>query len=399
VAQSTSTPTSQPTSLNEWFIASWEHSPEIRFSEAQVQVVESDKLAANALFMPSLFARYQFRENERSAQTRVLSLNAEQNFFNGMSDYHRGVQVNRLLEAEQSALKYKKMSVARTVGESLLKIAATSAQKKILDENSKILEDRLKEFRRRTRIGRSRDVDLIQNQIDRLQLERLKATNERNYLSALAVLKEYTGKDVDKVPFEITRLLNELINYHASMEKRSYKREELRSRTEAQESAVSSSYGGYFPTVKGVASYYPENDSSFSRYTDDWSVGVDLEWRFFEGFSNKAQINQERAVQIQAQSELQSFEYDDVEAVQRLKDEWKQLSVEKKLVSEAEALSVKAFKAQERDFRLGLVTVLELSSSDEQYLDLRLEKIAIQERLGLILTQAIERGGLDGLQL
>ncbi len=390
---------STPSSLEDWFKASWEHSPEIKSSEAQVQVVESNKMLANSLFMPSLFARYQFRENERSAQTKVLSLNAEQNFFNGMSDYHRGVEANRLLEAEQSALKYKKMSVARIVGDTLLKIAATTAQRKILDENSKILEERLKEFRRRTRIGRSRDVDLIQNQIDRLQLERLKATNQRSYLSAVAVLKEYTGKDISTLPFDISKLLNELISYHSGLEKRSYRREELRSRTEAQESAVSSSYGGYFPTVKGVASYYPENDSSFSRYNDDWSVGVDLEWRFFEGFSNKAQVNQERALQIKAQSELQSFEYDDVEATQRLKDEWKQLTAEKRLVSEAEALSVKAFNAQERDFRLGLVTVLELSTSDEQYLNLKLEKIAIQEKLGLILTQAIERGGLDGLQL
>lgn len=388
-----------PSSLTEWFKASWDFSPEIKSSEAQVQVVESDKMIASSVFMPSLFARYQFRENERSAQTKVLSLNAEQNFFNGLSDYHRRKEVGRLLEAERSALEYKKMTVARIVGDTLLKMASTSAQRKILDENSKILEERLKEFRRRTRIGRSRDVDLIQNQIDRLQLERLKATNERNYLSSVAVLKEYTGQDVSKLPFEIAQLLNELIAYHSAMEKQSYRREELRLRTEAQDSAVSSSYGGFLPTVKGVASYYPENDSSYSRYTDDWSVGVDLEWRFFEGFSNKAQVNQERALQIKAASELQSFEYDDIEAMQRLRDEWKQLSAEKKLVTEAETLAVKAFRAQERDFRLGLVTVLELSTSDEQYLNLKLEKIAIQEKLGLIITQAIERGGLDGLRL
>lgn len=388
-----------PSSLVGWFEASWDYSPEIKASKAQLQYAEAVTLSSKSVFMPSLFAKYQYRENEQSPRTKVLSLNAEQNFFRGFSDYYDRGEAAKLQDAQESALEYKKMSVARNVADTLLKLAASNAQKSILQENSKILDARLKEFRRRTRIGRSRDVDLIQNQIDRLQLERLIASNQRAYLTSLATLKEYTGVDLKNSPFDIEKLLGELIVYHGKLSKQSFRREELKARVEAQDSALSASYGSFMPTVKGVASYYPENDSSFSRYADDWSVGLDLEWRFFEGFSSKAQVNQERALKIVAESELQKFENDDVETMQRLKDEWTQLAAEKKLVIEAEKLSVKSFKAQERDFRLGLITVLELNTSDEQYLDLKLEKIAIQEKLGLVLTQAIERGGIEGLKL
>lgn len=389
----------QISDLKSWFELSWQHSPEIRASKAQVDAAEAVKLTNSSAFMPSLFARYQFREHEQSRQTKVFSLNAEQNFFNGFSDHYSRKEASSLVEAQESALDYKKMSVAKIVGDTLLKLSAATSQKIILIENSKILEQRLKEFKRRTRIGRSRDVDLIQNQIDRIQLERLIANNQRTYLAAQATLKEYTGIELKEAPFEIGKLLAELSTYHDSLNKNSFRREELKAKLEAQESAVASSYGAFLPTVKGVASYYPENDSSFSRYADDWSIGLDLEWRFFEGFSTKAEVNQQRALKIVAEAELQRFENDEVESLQKLKDEWAQLVEEKKLILEAEALSVKSFKAQERDFRLGLITVLELSTSDEQYLDLKLEKIAIQEKLGLVLTQAIEKGGIEGLRL
>ncbi|MEZ4814991.1 MAG: TolC family protein [Bdellovibrionota bacterium] len=392
-------PNAHSSSLDSWFKYSWDYSPEIKSSEASVKLVEANSLAASSDFMPSLFARYQYRENEQSRQTKVFSLNAEQNLFNGFGDFYSKKSNSKLLEAERSALEYKKMSLARIVGDTLLKLASTTTQMSILDENAKILDKRLVEFKRRTRIGKSRDVDLIQNQIDRIQLERQKATNKRNLLSALATLKEYTGKDIQESPFSMGQLLKELDAYHSSLTKESFRRTELRHRLEAKEFSVQSKYSTYWPTLKGVASYYPENDSRFSQYTDDWSVGVDLEWRFFEGFAGKAQLNQEKALRQLAESELQRFENDNIESTQRLKDEWAQLLAERKLVAEAERLSVKSFKAQERDFRLGLVTVLELSNSDEQYLNLKLEKISIQEKLGLILTQALESGGIEGLRL
>jgi outer membrane protein TolC len=385
--------------VEEWFKLSWQHSPEVREADAKVELATSNSDLANSFFYPTLSAKYVFRDNEITRTTKVFSLNAEQNLFRGFKDYYDHTKTHQLVDAEKNAFEGKKLSIAKTVSDTLLSLATATAQKKIYDENSKILDRRLTEFKRRSRIGKSRDVDVIQNQIDRLKLERLRATNEQNFASAIAKLNEYTGKKLAASPFSSEALLRSLYQYHTAMEKKSFQREELKLRLSAQETAVKSARSTFWPTLKAVGSYYPERDSHYSNFTDDWSVGFDFEWKFFEGFAGKAAVNQERAKQIIAESGLSKYDYNDEQTLESLKVQWAQFATERNLLNEAEQLAVKEFQAQERDFRLGLVTVLELSTSDEQYLNLKLERIAIDEKLGNLLSAAIERGGIEGLKL
>ena len=388
-----------PGELSSWFAAGWQHSPDIQDAGAQVSYAEALQTQSFSTYYPSVSLKYSFRENSVSPDTRAFDLYSEQLIFNGLNDYYNFQAAKASLGAAKSYLEAARNTVARQVAEALLDLSLSEANRKTFAENFTLLQGRSKEFQRLRKIGRSRDVDLIQNKLEQIKLESARLDNEQLFQSAQLNIKELTGKLVSTAPLTFDNLLQQLQQYHAALNNSSPQRVVLEKNLDSLNEKAKAANRTYWPTIKAVAAYYPVHNTKISTVPDDWSVGMDFEWKLFEGFGGKAVVDGSVAKRVQAEAQLRKFDYSDLDLREQLRYQWIQVSAQRKLLIEGESLAERALKAQSRDYRLGLVTVLEQSKADEDYLNLKLQKLLVEKKLGLILTQAIERGGVEGLTL
>jgi outer membrane protein TolC len=131
---------------------------------------------------------------------------------------------------------------------------------------------------------------------------------------------------------------------------------------------------------------------SWSRSSDDWNYGLALKWTFFEGRAGQAQVKKASSFESQLRAELTTLRANQERLTRDLQNQHDELQKQLRIVQEGAQLATTALKSQERDFRLGLITVLDLTTSDQQYLDLKLELLRIEHDLAKLYADALPLG-------
>ncbi len=359
-------------------------SEKINEARANLELAQAQKRSAFAEIYPQLSASaqksYASDEVERTKEGTLVSVGAEQVLFKGLAEFRALSAAELNLQAAHAQLAEQKNSVAVDVLSAMSATTASRYKLKLFEDYSEILDRRHKELKNRSRIGKSRDVDVLQTELEKLKLERQKNQAEVDQANSLATLASLVGEKVDEeaVP-RLTAIIEELKT--VSFPSRAAGLESRRLTLESKEKEISAQRGSYFPTLSAYGNYYPYARDAFKGTEDTWDAGLKLNWVLFSGFSSTSAVEK-----TQAQAEALRASYADFERNLRLQQTDQLLArgqLEAQLASLERSLEIqeRAYGQQERDYRLGVVTSLEVLTSLQQGLDLKVDVLELRKTL------------------
>jgi|GEM_PF-3405548 len=358
----------------------------IAAEQALVSAKAALDLTASSLY-PTLGASWtSSTNNQRDGFGNLVSLEATQTLFGGGGEYTE-LQAARLgvAQAEHELADVRDRIQARFA----YKLAQLSINRERLETRKKVKraqEERLSELQRRFRIGQSREPDLLQVQVESSRLDRRISDNltaiekDEQQIRALLLLDE---SEMSK--------LNALLNpqgvrilYGSLSPRPEYRKAALDLARAALARRESSAWLTATPTL-GL--YGQRNLVRPSDATNSWEWGLRAQWTFFEGFKTPSRVEAAKAQRIVAERKLFALEYERASSLARLAREAERSEAKKDAITADIARATKALKQQQRDYRLGVVTELEVQQTIQSALDLELELLDIQETRALLHLQ------------
>ncbi|MEO5668905.1 MAG: TolC family protein [Bdellovibrionota bacterium] len=334
-------------------------------------------LAASTLY-PKISANWNSTKSDtHEGFQNLLSLNAEQTLFGGGQEYTE-LQAARLgvSKAEYDLADAEDRAQARFALK-LAQIVLDKERGEVLDKTKHAQEDRLTELKRRFRIGQSREPDLLQVEVERSRLDRKIADNvtaiekDEQQIKSLLLLEDSE-----------MQTLNTLINpqgvkllYMSLAPRPEYRSASLKLSADALAQKEKSAWLTATPTL-GL--YGQQNLIRPSSSTNAWEWGLKAQWTFFDGFKTPAQVETARSQKVIAERALFAFDYDRKNNLVRLARESERSEAKKEAIDADIANATKALKQQEHDYRLRIVTEIEVQSTIQSILDLELELLDIQ---------------------
>lgn len=247
-----------------------------------------------------------------------------------------------------------------------LQIAQTDV--KNVQELLKYSKERVKEIRDRAQIGRSRRSEVVEAEAQLM-------IAESQYQQTLIALDEakrlfnfYTGIDPEKneLKDEDPKFAGTLSEYLQKIQDRP---DIQASRQDARlaDRQVSIAKGGHYPSLDFIGNYYLTRTGVLS--TSDWDVGFALSIPLYEGGSVSADVREathgRRIAELQYKENLRaaernvSFNYQSII----------QLQSQLKILKEALSKSQEAYRLIQQDYKLGLVTNLDVLQSLNTFIE------------------------------
>jgi outer membrane protein len=301
------------------------------------------------------------------SQQHVTRITASQPLFRGMREYAALRQTRDLLAAQRQDYRQARVSLYKDVLQNFYTILALESDLRNYQEEIRLNREREQDIRARVRIGRSRDSELLneQSSISTLQatVEQLRGQLhvERQAFAFLSGLDAFTPlRDSNVMPEQ----LEPLSAYLAGIQNRPDVHA-VQQRLIAASEGIAIARGEHYPSVDLNANYYLERPG----YLDDskWDVTLSLTVPLYAGGSiqskvreagaqrNQAELTQSQILR-QADQEVRSF-------YQSVTSNLSQLQALRK----ATLTSKKSYEAQVRDYKLGLVTNLDVLQALTEY--------------------------------
>lgn len=347
-------------------------------TEAVTQAEERYRQALSGV-LPRLDLNAGYTAQDRTGSTSFfpasqpqVRLTATQPIFRGLREFAALKQTSRLEETERWAQKQAALSLYRDVATSFLLVASLEQDVRNFENQEKLTELRVKEVQDRIRIGRSRASEVLNLQS---QLASVRATAEstRGQLGvARETLAFLTGQpstavlaDSGFLPKTIEGVGN-LSLYLDSVVSRP-DLHAARSRFEASDSAVGVARGAHLPSIDVSGNYY------FIRRgvnrNVDWDAAVTLSMPIFQGGLIASQVREAASIRKQAELDLARLER---QAEQEVRSSYATVQAGFRQLEElkrARELAEKLYREQSREYRLGLVSNVDVLISLTSYQD------------------------------
>lgn len=240
---------------------------------------------------------------------------------------------------------------------------------KILEETRHVIEERIRELDERIRLGRSREGERQTSLSDLRLVEAELARSRRVQATTRQLLEFYLGRALDaELEIPPSETVPDELRYLALRDQRS----DVRSAEEnlrLYEQNVTAARSGFFPTAKAEGNYYTHRVGFQSGV--DWDVTVSVDVPLFDGLDTVAQVKQAAAQRRIAELEL--------EQTRRLADldirnqhvAYCTLAEEERARLAAAEASRENYRLQSEDYRLNLVSNLDVLDALRHYQEVR----------------------------
>jgi outer membrane protein len=321
-----------------------------------------------------------------------LGLNANQTIFGGGSEYPEFKASRLRLEKAQADFEDVKDQLRIQLLSRFSKYSLQEERIQVLNRIKTTQEERIRELRRRVNLGQSREPDLLQAQVEESRLNRRLSVS----LSRVDALRqeimslfEISENDLDlaKKQFQFQEIQNYIT--HTYVTRPDYRIQSLRLNKEALAYQKSSAE---FSRLPNLSLYGQQNLIRPNESSNKWEWGLRAQWTLFEGFRTPAQIKIAKSQRIIAEKNLFSKEYERQTAFDRLKRDEERIQMQKKGIEVDIQRAERALRQQERDYRLGLVTELEVQQTLQSLLDLQIELLDTKETLIHLVFQRVLGG-------
>jgi outer membrane protein len=360
--------------LQDCFQRARQISETLGISEQNIQVVEAQYKNALGSILPHIYwiktQEYQDQSGFSGSEGAVANSFARsplpQSNFQLVQPLFAGGKDWQALAIAKSA-KSQAQDNRTLADEQLLSDVATAfysayswnQQLQVLTESRKVTGDRIDQLQRFVNLGRSRPSEVLSAQTTLASLDAQIESLNQSYSDSRQLLLFLTGVPpeaplADQASSAAPANVDEALS-------RAGKRPDLMATVEALNQAnlqIRYAQGGYLPTLGFVGNSYTERVGFLSDVR--WDATFTLTVPLFEGFSTKAQVREARAQEIIAQLTLARQKRDIERQVRTIFNDLVLSQSQVQAYAKAVDLANRNYDVQQKEYRLGLITNLEL---------------------------------------
>jgi len=341
-------------------------------------------------YYPTLSVRGTYLKQERFEDQKTLGLNLTTSLYNGGRDRQLIKNADTSIKIAQNQRQLDRVSLYMDVIDSYYTYLMNLNDLKNLDLLKKQSQERANEIRKRLQIGRSRRGELLQAEAQLASVDAqtydgqglLKQSEARFYiLTGLSKDQAMNMKFDDKVS---EKTLKEYLEM-------AYAREDFQNKQLAIqqfEGDVKISKAHYLPTLDLLSNYYAikEGGSTSSR-NSDWDIGLNLTIPLYEGGVSQALVRESVEKAQTARYQLTDYQKSITIEVTSRYEMFHRYFDQIKAFDSALDKAKKSYDETLKDYRLGLVTNLDVISSLNLYLDSK--RNAERTRIMAIMNQKL----------
>jgi len=375
-------------SLRDCFKAALKRSEVLATQQELVIQAEENYHRAWGAILPSVTGSYSyFHRNapdltssgntDSSAGQQTLNIMADQPLFRGFRDFAALNQTKALITAQEQARQWAGMQLYRDVAQAFYTRLAVQKDLNVLDNELELYQKRIKELHNRITIGRSRITEVLTVQAAQaiLKAQREQVLGQLNV--AKEVLAFLTGldrdiqlDDTDEVPSNAGSLESYQSDINARPDIMA-----ARKNVEAFKSNVSIAKGAHLPSVDLIGNYYADRPDPHKN--GDWDLAITVTLPIFTGGTISSNVKTAESQQRQSEIQLSQVQRMALEEIRSLHYNFKSDLTQLAALQEAFNLSEKNYQANAKDYKLNLVTNLDVLQAITAYQDTHrsLEKI------------------------
>lgn len=405
--------TQKALTLSDAMATALQHNLDVVQAANNVDAAQSTKLAGYGAYLPTLSAsagwgRSQSESPMDSAYSKyygayystggksvstayTFGLSANYIIFNGLS---REMNLKKAISSKNIAdqtFTRTKQEIVYTVQASYLTVLKDEQLVQVQVENLKRDQEELERIQESSRVGASAIGDVYRQQSTVATDEYNLISAQNTYNKAVADLLALIGLDVvedfhvvdSTIPADLDSLA--FVEMPSLVKFNEYRREALDARPDYQTASenlksasytVTSSWGGYTPTVSAYASY-GLSSTEFSSMSDykDYTWGIKASWNLFDGLSTNEAVQQakvkERNAEISLQQTERSVSVDVKKALLDIEAAKKQYDASTKSVTSAQ----QDRKVADEKYRLGSGTLIDLQTANASLVTAEANKV------------------------
>ncbi|OGS14420.1 MAG: hypothetical protein A2234_08155 [Elusimicrobia bacterium RIFOXYA2_FULL_58_8] len=370
----------RPIALSEACMLALAKSEQLARQSEGIKQLEAAEQLINSAFRPAFDLNAVQSKQQNSASATKGYLSGSYSLFSGMRDYISAKAASARTGAAKLDLDRARQQLYLGTARAYLNLLAAQRELFIRREQLDVTKKRIAELEARADIGRSRKSETI---AAKTQLAQDKAA----YLSAAAAerlaqqtLMFLTGLDKDLAPDSPPLRQPGALEAYL---KTAILRPDLaarRSSLEASGHTLNAQDRNLWPTVTLSADYYPVR-RPMSAPENRWDAALALNVPLYNGGAAQARRQSAYADKRAAELEVQLAERQALMEVRSAYDEFKYTSFQTASLEEAMALATDNARCQAEDYKLGLVTNLDVLSSlnTVQQTRLTLSQARVQE--------------------
>ena len=381
--------------LNDYFAQALRRSELVATqSELIVQAEERNRQASGALYPTLNVIGSTTRQDEGAAdqgtRQRLVRLAATQPLFRGFREFAAIRQSRALVDAQGDDYQNARVQLFKDVAQNFYDVLTLEQDLKNLDEQIGQYQQREQELQERVRIGRTRPGEVLTVQAtistQRAQVEQARAqlNTARDIFSFLSGLPGTTPlRDTETIPADLGALDTHLQRLALRPDVKAAQR-----RLTAARENISVARGAHLPSLDLNANRYLERTGSLENV--EWDVQLALTVPLYAGGSVQSRVREAQSQSEQAElatsrarrladQEIRSFYQTAVLDRSRLD-----------ALEKATDAAKRNYETQRHDYRLGLVTNLDVLQALSAYLDNQqaLDRVRFNVKLNYLRLQA-----------
>ncbi len=361
-------------------------------NESRLRLSSEEKRKGEGSYLPRLSVRGTYLKQEKFDDQKTLGLNLTASLYNGGRDKQAIENSETSIKIAQNQKQLDRVNLYMDVVEAYYTYLLDLNDLKNLELLKKQSQERVDEIRKRVQIGRSRRGELLQAEAQLASVEAQAANgvgllkqSEARYLVLTGLKKsEMNIRFDDLAP---AKTLDEYLSMALAREDVQNRELEIQ-RLNGQ---INISKAHYRPTLDLLSNYYAlkEGGSSSSR-NSDWDVGLNLLIPLYEGGVSQATVREDMEKFQTAQYQLTDYKKSVTIDVTSRYELFRRYNDQIKAFDTALDKAKRSYEETVRDYRLGLVTNLDVLSSLNLYLDSKRnsEKTKLQAVLNQKLLEA-----------
>lgn len=361
----------EPLTLDDYYAAALKRSEVVATQVELIRQAEERYSQANATTLPAVNGIASYTEQEPTPfgssptatspnRQKLARVSVTQPLFRGFREFAALRQTKALIGAQDRDYLQARVQLFKDVAQNFYSILSTETDLKNLDEEIRQNLKREAELNARVRIGRSRvsevltvqsTISTLRAQIEQLQGQRRVAREAFAFLSGLDASTPLN--DTEAVPAALEPLADYLVRLELRPDVQAGQQ-----RLTAADENIAVAKGARLPSIDLNGNYYLERSGALRDV--DWDVQIALTVPLYAGGALESQIR--TAVSQRTQAELTVSQVSR-QAEQEIRSAYESVIFDRSQLDAFERATEAArknYEAQLRDYRLGLVTNLEV---------------------------------------
>lgn len=363
-------------------------------NESRLKQSLEQRTRGEGSYYPTLSIRGTYLKQELYDDQKTLGLNLTTNLYSGGKNRAFIKSADAGVKISQNQRQLDRVNLYMEVVDSYYTYLLNLSDLKNLDLLKKQSQERADEIRKRVQIGRSRRGELLQAEAQLASVDAqtsdgmgtLKQSEARFYI--LTGMNRNQLMDLKYEEVGEAKSLDEYLGLALSREDIQNKQLQI----QQFEGDVTIAKSGYYPTLDLLSNYYAfKKGGSTSSKNSDWDVGLNLTIPLYEGGVSQALVRESVEKKQSAQFQLSDYQNSIKIDVTSRYAMYRRYHDQIKAFDMALDKAKKSYDETLKDYRLGLVSNLDVLSSLNLYLSSKRdsERTKIQAILNQKLLEAV----------